>query len=502
MIRVLLVDDHGVVRRGLRGYLELLEDIEIVGEADNGLTGVALSAELVPDVVLMDLVMPQLDGIAAIGRIKAAQPGVQVVALTSFIEEEKVIAALEAGASGFILKDAEADDVAAAIRAAHNDEVHLDPAAARILATGMRTRSTAPAVEPLTERELEVLALVGRGRSNEEIASDLGITERTARNARQQHPRQAWAREPDPGRAVRRGAEARFRERLRMPGAASSRPNDEAGPDRSPTIVFLHGTRLTGGQWAVQVSALEGEFRCIAPDLLGHGIAAGRPFTLAAAAEAVAATIEAEAGGPAIIVGLSLGGYVAMELAARWPERVAGLVLAGATAEPGGSRALLFRGLGWIFETLDERWLRRVNLWFFRWRYRPSIAEPIIAGGFYFRGGAVAVKALVGQRFRPSLARFTGPTLILNGEFDLLFRLSQRSFVDAATDARASIIPWATHLTNIDRPEIFTAAVRRFARDCRARETNTTTPGNGSGGTASYTRPADSTRLPRFDARP
>jgi DNA-binding NarL/FixJ family response regulator len=180
-IRVLLVDDHGVVRRGLRGYLELLDDIEVIGEAEDGLRGVELAEELEPDVILMDLVMPRLDGIGATARIKASRPAIQVVALTSFIEEEKVTAALEAGASGFILKDAEADDVAAAIRAAHNDEVHLDPAAARILARGMRNRSAAPEVEPLTERELEVLALVGRGRSNKEIATDLGITERTAR---------------------------------------------------------------------------------------------------------------------------------------------------------------------------------------------------------------------------------------------------------------------------------------------------------------------------------
>ncbi len=254
-----------------------------------------------------------------------------------------------------------------------------------------------------------------------------------------------------------------------MPRAASADDADTARPDGSPTIVFLHGTRLTGAQWSVQVTALEGEFRCLTPDLFGHGSAADRPFTLSGAAEAIAERIRADGHGPAIIVGLSLGGYVAMELAARWPERVAGLVLAGATAEPVGLRAPAFNALGWAFANIDETWLRRLNVWFFRRRYRPEIAEPIIAGGFHFKGGAVAVRSLVGERFRPRLARFPGRTLILNGEFDLLFRLSQRSFVAAAADARAAVIPWATHLTNIDRPEVFTAAVRRFARDCRAR---------------------------------
>jgi pimeloyl-ACP methyl ester carboxylesterase len=266
---------------------------------------------------------------------------------------------------------------------------------------------------------------------------------------------------------------------LIVPRAASSRRRPEAvGPgsdgadavsaDRSPTIVFLHGTRLTGSQWTIQVDALGGEYRCLAPDLPGHGIAADRPFTLAGAADAVAQALEAEAGGPAILVGLSLGGYVAMEVAARWPERVAGLVLAGATTEPVGPRALAFRALAWIFETFDETWLRRINVWFFRWRYRPAIAEPIIAGGFYFRGGAVAVRSLVGERFRPRLGRYHGPTLILNGQFDLLFRLSQRSFVEAADDARAKVIPRAMHLTNIDRPDVFTAALRRFVRTVAA----------------------------------
>jgi len=181
-IRVLIVDDHGVVRRGLRGFLDLLDDIDVVGEAENGLDAVEKAAVLRPDVILMDLIMPQLDGLSAIAQIKHAQPEIEIVALTSFIEEEKVTTALEAGASGYLLKDADADDVAAAVRAAHNGEIHLDPAVTRLLAQRMRQKKLAPEpVEPLTDRELEVLSLLGQGSSNKEIATALNITERTAR---------------------------------------------------------------------------------------------------------------------------------------------------------------------------------------------------------------------------------------------------------------------------------------------------------------------------------
>lgn len=181
-IRVLVVDDHEVVRRGLLAFLESEPDIDVVGDADGGdaaLEALArLDAEgLRPDVVLMDLQMEPVDGIESTRRVRAQYEDVEVVALTSFDDAQRVHDALEAGASGYLLKDADVGEIAVAVRAAHRGELRLDPAVARRLAESIR----APRDPEFTPREFEVLHLLGEGQPNKAIAASLGITERTAR---------------------------------------------------------------------------------------------------------------------------------------------------------------------------------------------------------------------------------------------------------------------------------------------------------------------------------
>jgi NarL family two-component system response regulator LiaR len=182
-IRIVLVDDHGVVRQGLKAFLATEDDIEVVGEASNGREAVEVVGKLQPDVVLMDLVMPELDGIGATTAIKQQWPHVDVIAMTSFIEDEKVFGAMRAGAGGYVLKDADPDDVVKAIRSAAAGEVHLDPRVARRLMEELnphKHRETSPQ-EQLSEREVEVLKLVARGHSNQMIAEQLIISPKTAK---------------------------------------------------------------------------------------------------------------------------------------------------------------------------------------------------------------------------------------------------------------------------------------------------------------------------------
>jgi len=181
-----VVDDHAVVRRGLLAFLDSEPDLEVVGDAEGGAQALALLGRLasegrLPEVVVMDLQMEPVDGIESTRRIRARYSEIEVVALTSFGEEERVRAALGAGASGYLLKDADADEVSAAIRAAYRGELPLDPAIARDLVFSPREESHDEPTAELTTRELEVLRLLGAGKSNKEIAGELQISERTAR---------------------------------------------------------------------------------------------------------------------------------------------------------------------------------------------------------------------------------------------------------------------------------------------------------------------------------
>ena len=186
-IRILVVDDHPVVRQGLRAFLDTREDMAVVGEAGDGETAVAEAGRLRPDVILMDLVMPGIDGLTAIGRIRAADPAVRILVLTSFSSADQVVPAVRAGAAGYLLKDAAPEEVESAVRAVHRGEAHLDPQVTATVLAEVATPTAAAAgpdeaaVARLTPREREVLALLARGLTNAQLARELVVSEKTVK---------------------------------------------------------------------------------------------------------------------------------------------------------------------------------------------------------------------------------------------------------------------------------------------------------------------------------
>ncbi len=188
-IRVFIAEDHAIVRKGIRALLTMAPDIEVVGEASNGREAISRVESLRPDVILMDLVMPEMDGIEAIRRITARQPEARILVLTSFATDDKVFPAIKAGALGYLLKDSDPEELVRAIRQVYRGESSLHPKIARKLlrelSEGQRPSRSGPtsarSVEPLTEREVEVLRLVAQGQSNREIGNQLTISEGTVR---------------------------------------------------------------------------------------------------------------------------------------------------------------------------------------------------------------------------------------------------------------------------------------------------------------------------------
>jgi two-component system, NarL family, response regulator LiaR len=181
VIRVLIADDHAVVRQGLRTYLELQDDVEVVAEAADGEAAVAGAERLAPDVVLLDLAMPRLDGVAALQQLRERAPAARVLVLTSFGEDDRLFAALRGGAVGFLLKDTEPAELARAIRAAHAGQSPLSPAVAARVIDQLAQAGRPRAIDQLTPREREVLRLLADGLSNKRIALELGVAEKTVK---------------------------------------------------------------------------------------------------------------------------------------------------------------------------------------------------------------------------------------------------------------------------------------------------------------------------------
>lgn len=273
--------------------------------------------------------------------------------------------------------------------------------------------------------------------------------------------------------------------RGRPAGTAAGRPIEirrafaATGPADAPALILLHGTRRTRAMWHHQLAGLADAFRVVAVDLPGHGALADVTFRLSDASALVGSVIDQVGNGRAIVVGQSLGGYVGMDLAASRPDQVAGLVLADATAEP---RTIARRAPGTVGTYLLGAAADRIrarngggprgepNDGWDPDAPRAGGAEPPATNGWLFKGGTRAMVAALRETFIPRLAAYPGPTLLINGEDDHLFRRSEQAFLAAAVNGRLEVISGCAHLVNEDQPAAFNAAVRRFATEVFAQD--------------------------------
>lgn len=237
------------------------------------------------------------------------------------------------------------------------------------------------------------------------------------------------------------------------------------GPRAGQPIILLHGVGATRTMWTLQLDALSDAHRVIALDLPAHGLLAETPFSLSGAAERIARTIATEADGRALVVGLSLGGYVAMAFGAAYPQMAAGLVLAGCTLNPSGPLRYPYRAGSFAIRRANERWLQRISAmrgWTIRRILGNEIGGRLIAGGHYPQAVPAVVRELVRHDFRAMLRAYPGPTLFINGGRDYLFRSSELSFLAAAQRPGLVVVPRVGHISLLRQPE-FTQAIRGFA---------------------------------------
>jgi pimeloyl-ACP methyl ester carboxylesterase len=240
-------------------------------------------------------------------------------------------------------------------------------------------------------------------------------------------------------------------------------PGLVGGADGAPGIVLVHGTRMAGAYWHAQIVSLADRFRVVAPDLPGHGARRAERFSPREALDTIVRAIDGCAGGAAVVVGHSLGGFLVMDVAAEVPDRCRGLVLAGSTALARGPRTWPYRALAGVLPLLPEARLARWNDRLLRRLYPAELVEPQIAAGYGFAAVPASWRAVLGRDHRVALAAYPGPVLFLNGRRDVLFRSGERRYLRACPRARLRLLDGAGHLSSLDRPVEFTAAVRAFA---------------------------------------